>query len=166
VSLATADLALEFFRHPVVAHVVAGASGIAAHAGCGLFHFHALVGHAGDALETVSVGHAGLGPGKVAFAHHAAAHRLAHRVIRAGALLHGDHGPVSRSAHLEVLAAVGHAVGHHGTVGIGHAALHLGHVGIHDVLHHHGAFRVHRRVHVGGNQTDEESENGEDLHGG
>jgi len=165
VSTATADLALEFFRHPVVAHVITGALGIAAHAGGGHGQLHTLVGHAGDSLEAISVGHAGLGSREMARAHHAAAHRLAHRVVSAGTLGHGDHRPVSRTADLEVLAAMGLAL-HHGAVGVTHAALHVLHVGRHYVLHHHGAFGVHGHVHlVGHGHTDEENDN-EELHGG
>jgi len=145
-----------------VAHVIAGALGVAAHAWGGLGELHAVVSHAHHAGQAVGGGHAGLGSGKVAHTTHAAAHRLAHRVVRASSLGHGEFGPVSRAADLEVLSALGLS-GNVGAVHIGHAGGHVFGFHHHEVAHHALAAFVHLH-HAGGGQTDEKSEN-QALHG-
>jgi len=139
-----------------VAHVVGGALRVATHAWGVLGELHAFVHHTGHSSQTVSGRHAGLGSGEMAHAVHAAAHRLAHRVICAGALFHHEFRPVSRAAQLHVHAALAH--GREGSaVGITGAAVHVLGLHGHDLSHPVlvGAIHVH---HVGSGQADEENE--------
>jgi len=162
-STTTTDFGFEFFRHTVVAHIVSGALGEASFAGGSLGELSAFVGHAGDSLETVSGGRAGLGSREMALAHHASAHRLAHGIISAVTVDHHEFGPVSRAAELEVHAALGLA-GNIGAVSIAFASLHVLGLNTHDVAHHHLTFgRIHGVHGISDGHSDQKSDD-EELH--
>jgi len=139
-----------------VAHVIGGALGVASHAWGGLGQLHALVRHTSDSGHAVAGGHAGFGSGEMAHTVHASTHGLAHRVISAGSLGHHEFGPVSRSAQLEVHAALGHG-GEGSAIGISGAAVHILGIHGHDVFHHSLAGGIHFG-HAGSGHGDEESE--------
>jgi len=162
VSTTTPNLGLEFFRSDaIVALGVRRALGVAAHAGCGLGHLHAIVRHARDTLEAVRVGHAGLWSGEMAHTVHASTHGLAHRVISASTLGHGKFGPLSWAAELEVHSALGLSRDP-GTVSVRGARLHISSVGGHDGGHH--VFSRRLGVHIGDSHSDKDCENKEALH--